>query len=377
MILGDLGAEIIKIEKPETGDDTRSWGPPWVGKESAYFLSVNRNKKSVCVDMKTKEGSQIIRQLASMSDVFIENYVPNKLDEYQLGYEDLKKVNSKIIYCSITGFGPSGPYKHRGGYDLIATALGGLMYITGPEDGDPCRTGVALTDLHTGQYAVSSILASLLYRNERNTGIHIHCSLLNTQVASLTHIASNWLNCGQDAKRMGSGHPSIVPYQSFKTKDNGYFIIGAGNNDQFEELCEILNLSHLPKDDKFSSNAKRVANRKELNDIFTKKFASQTRQFWVEYFKKTQAEFPYGPINSIKEAFQDPQVCHNHMIQAMDHSSVGTIKVAAPPVQYDDVRLALQNPPPLLGEHTDEVLRQLLKYNQGDIEEMKRKKIIE
>lgn len=377
MVLGDLGAEVIKIEKPGSGDDTRTWGPPWVGKESAYFLSINRNKKSVCVDLKTKQGCDIIKKLASISDVFVENYVPNHLKKLGLGYEHLKAVNPKLIYVSITGFGLSGPYAHRGGYDIIATAIGGLMHITGPEDGEPCRTGVALIDLHTGLYAVSSILASLLHRNESNTGNHIDCNLLNSQVASLTHIASNWLNCGQEAKRMGTGHPSIVPYQAFKTKDSGYIIIGAGNNEQFKQLCQVLDLEHLVNDEKFLTNASRVAHRKELIEILANKFSTKGRNEWIEFFDQRGTVFPYGPVNNLKETFSDPQLLHNNMIQVIDHPSAGTIRIAAPPVAYGNTRLGLQCPPPQLGEHTDEILTGLLNFTPKEIEKMRAKNIIQ
>jgi len=375
MLLGDLGADVIKVEKPGIGDDTRSWGPPWVGKESAYYLSVNRNKRSICIDMKKPEGLDIMKQLVASSDVLIENYIPGKLDELGLGYEELCQLNPRLIYVTITGFGPSGPYARRGGYDSIAIALGGLMHITGPENGEPCRTGVAIIDLHTGLYAKGAILAALLQRVQTNRGQHIHCNLLATQVAVLTHIASNWLNCGMEAKRMGTSHPSLVPYQAFPTQGDAYIMIGAGNSKQFEDLCQKLDLKELLQDPRYADNSARVANRQSLIETLSNRFREKTLKEWLTAFESVS--FPHGPINTIKEVFSDPQVLHNGMIQEMQHSTTGTIRLPGPAVTYSDSNTILRYPPPTLGEHTTEVLQKILQYDEEKINLLQSIKVIQ
>ncbi|XP_053571792.1 succinate--hydroxymethylglutarate CoA-transferase [Bombina bombina] len=305
MILGDLGAEVIKVERPGSGDDTRSWGPPFIGTESAYFLSVNRNKKSIAVNMKDPNGTKIIQELAKSCDVFIENYIPGKLAEMNLGYEDINKIAPHIIYCSITGYGQTGPLYQRAGYDAIACAMSGLMYITGSEDGEPVRPGVAMTDLATGLYAHGAIMAGLLQRHKTGRGMHIDCNLLSSQVACLSHVAANFLNGGIEAKRWGTAHGSIVPYQSFKSKD-GYLVIGAGNDQQFSTVCKILSLLELTNESKFKTNKLRVQHRKELIRILAARFSEKTTTEWLQLFEGSGV--PYGPINSIKEVFSEPQV---------------------------------------------------------------------
>ncbi|XP_046293731.1 succinate--hydroxymethylglutarate CoA-transferase isoform X2 [Marmota monax] len=268
MNLGDLGAEVIKVERPGAGDDTRTWGPPFVGTESTYFLSVNRNKKSIAVNIKDPKGVKIIKELAAVCDVFVENYVPGKLSTMGLGYEDIDKIAPHIIYCSITGYGQTGPMSQRAGYDAIASAISGLMHITGPEDGDPVRPGVAMTDLATGLYAYGAIMAGLIQRYKTGRGLFIDCNLLSSQVACLTQVAVNYLIDQKEAKRWGTAHGSIVPYQAFKTKD-GYFVVGAGNDQQFATVCKILNLPELIDDSKYKTNHLRVENRKELIKILS------------------------------------------------------------------------------------------------------------
>nr|XP_047907594.1 succinate--hydroxymethylglutarate CoA-transferase isoform X3 [Anser cygnoides] len=257
MNLGDLGAEVIKVERPGAGDDTRAWGPPFVGTESVYFLSVNRNKKSIAINMKNSRGAKIIRELAAVSDVFVENYIPGKLAEIGLGYEDIKKIAPHIVYCSITGYGQTGPMVQRGGYDSIAAAVSGLMHITGHE------------------------------------------------VACLTHVAANYLNCKIEGKRWGTAHGSIVPYQAFKTKD-GYIVVGAGNDQQFVTVCKILNLPEVSKDSRYKTNTLRVQNRKELIDILSTRFSEKTTIKWLQLFEGSGV--PYGPINNMQQVFSDPQV---------------------------------------------------------------------
>lgn len=284
MILGDLGAEIIKVEKPGAGDDTRSWGPPFCGKESVYFLTVNRNKKSIAIDIRTKDGQDLIQKLAKQCDVMVENYIPGKLDQYNLSYKHLNVIAPQLIYCSITGYGQTGPYSKRAGYDVIVSGVGGLMHITGPEDGDPCKVGVAMTDLSTGLYAHGAILAAVLQRQITGRGQHIDCNLFSTQVASLINIGSNYLNAGMEAKRHGTAHQSIVPYQAFKTEDS-YILVGAGNDKQFHTLCKVLQLDNLLEDSKYTTNKLRVHNRKSLlstldNLFITKKDQRMVRCVW-------------------------------------------------------------------------------------------------
>ncbi|XP_065521792.1 succinate--hydroxymethylglutarate CoA-transferase isoform X4 [Lathamus discolor] len=322
MNLGDLGAEVIKVERPGAGDDTRAWGPPFIGTESVYFLSVNRNKKSIAINLKDSKGAKLIRELAAVSDVFVENYIPGKLAEIGLGYEDIQKIAPHIVYCSITGYGQTGPMVQRGGYDSIAAAVSGLMHITGHEDGEPVRAGVAMTDLATGLYTYGAIMAGLLQRYKTGKGLHIDCNLLSSQVACLTHVAANYLNCKIEGKRWGTAHGSIVPYQAFKTKD-GYIVVGAGNDQQFVTVCKILNLPEVSKDSRYKTNTDRVKNRKKLIDILSTRFSEKATIEWLQLFEGSGV--PYGPINNIQQVFSDPQdqvsdtvilLCHiqNHLL---------------------------------------------------------------
>ncbi|KAM3929005.1 succinyl-CoA:glutarate CoA-transferase [Leptodactylus fuscus] len=373
MILGDLGAEVIKVEKPGSGDDTRSWGPPFVGNESAYFLSVNRNKKSIAVNMKDPKGTKIIKQLAQACDVFIENYIPGKLAEMGLGYEDLIETAPHIIYCSITGYGQTGPMFKRAGYDAVACAMSGLMHITGPEDGDPVRPGVAMTDLATGLYAHGAVMAGLLQRTKTGKGMHIDCNLLSSQVACLSHIAANFLNAGIEAKRWGTAHGSIVPYQSFKAKD-GYLVIGAGNDQQFFTVCRITELSELIDDPRFKTNKLRVQHRKELLQVLSARFSEKTTAEWLKLFEGSG--IPYGPINSIKQVFSEPQVAHNGLVLEMEHPMAGKISVAGPAVRFNNFNISSPNPPPVIGQHTVEVLKSILGYEDNYIAELIKDKTI-
>ncbi|XP_071285906.1 succinate--hydroxymethylglutarate CoA-transferase isoform X1 [Agelaius tricolor] len=367
MNLGDLGAEVIKVERPGAGDDTRAWGPPFAGTESVYFLSVNRNKKSIAINMKDSKGVKLIKELAAASDVFVENFVPGKLAEMGLGYEDIKKVAPHIVYCSITGYGQTGPVVQRGGYDSIAAAVSGLMHITGHEDGEPVRPGVAMTDLATGLYTYGAIMAGLLQRYKTGKGLHIDCNLLSTQVACLTHVAANYLNCKIEAKRWGTAHGSIVPYQAFKTKD-GYIVVGAGNDHQFVTVCKILNLPEVSKDSRYKTNTLRVQNRKELIDILSTRFSEKATIEWLQLFEGSGV--PYGPINNMQQVFSDPQVLHNGLVMEMNHPTAGKIAVPGPGVRYSEFAMSHPKPPPLVGQHTVEILKSVLGYEDDAIEEL-------
>ncbi|XP_072782053.1 succinyl-CoA:glutarate CoA-transferase isoform X10 [Taeniopygia guttata] len=416
MNLGDLGAEVIKVERPGAGDDTRAWGPPFLGTESVYFLSVNRNKKSIAINMKDSRGVKLIKELAAASDVFVENFVPGKLAEMGLGYEDIKKIAPHIVYCSISGYGQTGPVVQRGGYDSVAAAVSGLMHITGHEDGEPVRSGVAMTDLATGLYTYGAIMAGLLQRYKTGKGLYIDCNLLSTQVACLTHVAANYLNCKIEGKRWGTAHGSIVPYQAFKTKD-GYIVVGAGNDHQFATVCKILNLPEVSKDSRYKTNTLRVQNRKELIDILSTRFSEKATVEWLQLFEGSGV--PYGPINNMQQVFSDPQVLegsiyitqklpyllqaeqtqfsqpffigevlqpsnhlvdppldllqqvlHNGLVMEMNHPTAGKIAVPGPGVRYSEFAVSHPKPPPLVGQHTVEILKSVLGYEDDAIEEL-------
>ncbi|XP_022080143.1 succinate--hydroxymethylglutarate CoA-transferase-like [Acanthaster planci] len=368
MILGDLGADVIKVERPGSGDDTRLWGPPFVGDQSCYFLSINRNKKSICVNLRHPEGLQIIKKMVTHSDVLVENYLPGKLDELGLGYETLKEISPSLIYCSITGYGPDGPYASRGGYDVVAAAMGGLIHITGPEDGEPVRVGVAMTDLSTGLFAYGAILAALLHRERTGLGQKIDCNLLSTQVAIMSHIGANYLMAGMEAKRWGTGHGSIVPYQAFKTSDGRLLIVGAGNNEHFKTLCKVLEMEELVTDERYTSNELRVINRDSLITKLSARFQEKELSDWVAAFEETC--LPFGPVQSLQQVFQDPQVIHNKMIQEFNHPTVGNVRVPGPPVGYSTIQTDVRLSSPQLGEHTDQVLSEMLGYDRDQIQEL-------
>lgn len=373
MILSDLGADVIKIERPFCGDESRKWGPPFVNNstDSVYFMANNRNKRSVCVDL--KYGTEIIYDLAKKCDVLVENYVPGKLSEYKLGYEHISPIAPSLIYCSITGYGTIGPYAKRPGYDVIAASIGGLLHITGSEDGPPAKVGVAVTDLATGLYAHGAILAALLQRSKTGRGQKIDVDLLSTQIASLINVGCNYLNSKKEGKRWGTAHESIVPYEAFKTK-NGYLTVGTGSDAQFQSLCSHLNIPDIPKDPRFVNNEQRVKHRDELIEILSNIFETETSAHWMDLFEN--APFPAGPINKLSEVFDDPHVKHIELVKTLEHST-GDIKVVGPPVRYSEAANTARSAPPLLGQHTDEVLRDLLNYDDNRIEELRDKKVIQ
>ena len=375
MNLGDLGADILKVEKPGTGDDTRGWGPPFVGSQSCYFLSVNRNKRSICIDMKSDRGQEIIRQLAVQSDVLVENYLPDKLNSCGLGYGDLKEANPRLVYCSITGYGSSGPYASRPGYDVIAASIGGLSHVTGPEDGDPCKTGVALTDLTAGLYAQGSILAALFQRERTGRGQLINVNLLSSQISCLVNLGANYLMAHQEAKRWGTAHESIVPYQSFRT-NNGYMTVGGANNRQFRKLCQKMDRLDLADDPEYATNADRVRNRRSLLAAMSETMATKSNEGWIETFAAGGADFPYGPINSLSQVFKDDQVVHSRIVKEVEHPTAGVLKLVGPPVDFSGSDSRVRLPPPLLGQHTDDVLKDRLGYSAVQIQQLRHSGII-
>uniref|UniRef100_A0A674PKZ3 Succinyl-CoA:glutarate-CoA transferase n=1 Tax=Takifugu rubripes TaxID=31033 RepID=A0A674PKZ3_TAKRU len=364
---------IRAVSRSYVGDDTRAWGPPFVANESVYFLSVNRNKKSVCVDLKHPSGVTIVQELAQRCDVLVENFLPGKLDKMSLGYEDLSRLNPQLIYCSISGYGQSGPRSQTPGYDSIASAMSGMMHITGPEGGEPVRPGVAMTDLAAGLYAHGAVMAALLQRQRTGTGSHIDCNLLSAQVSCLSHIAANYLNCGWEARRWGTAHESIVPYQAFTTKD-GHVVVAAGNDKQFVKVCQVLHLRELTEEPRYRTNKLRVQNRKQLIETLSHRFRQHTTSEWLRFFEGSGV--PVGPINSIQEVFCDTQVKHNNLIREMKHPTAGLIRVPGPAVHYSSFEPPEATPPPLIGQHTVQVLRNTLSYTDDAIKSLLASKVV-
>jgi crotonobetainyl-CoA:carnitine CoA-transferase CaiB-like acyl-CoA transferase len=369
MILGDLGADVVKVERPGVGDDTRHWGPPFTekGGESAYFLCVNRNKRSITVDLKKPGGVELIKALALESDVFLENFTPGTADKLGIGYESIRSVNPGIIYCSITGFGPDGPYRDWGGYDLAVSGLGGLMAITGEPEGPPVKVGVAITDVATGISAQGAVCAALYAREKTGLGQRIDLSLLETQVAALVNMASSYLISGNIPKRWGTAHETIVPYQSFETEDK-HVIIAAGNDQLFVKLCRALGIPDVADDPRFKTNPLRVRNHRECVGILAPILKTKKRDEWIKLLNAES--IPCTPINTMDEVFMDPQVLHRNMLAEVDHPSAGRIKMVGIPVKYSAAEAAIRRPPPILGQHTREVLGEILGYDERRIEEL-------
>lgn len=373
MMLGDLGAEVIKVERPGTGDDTRTWGPPFAGGESAYYLSVNRNKRSLTLNLTHPEGKRIGRELARKSDALVENFSPGVAEKLGMGWDELRRINPRLIYCSITGYGPDGPYRDRTGYDMVVSAVGGLMGITGEEAGGPVKVGVAITDVTTGIMAQGAIVTALFHREKTGLGQKIDLSLLETQVAALANIASNYLVANQEARRWGTAHESIVPYQAFKAKDK-HITIAAANEKLWLHLCKVLRRMDLADNPHYRTNALRVQHRKELVPILAEEFGKKTCAEWIE---DLAAEgIPCGPINSMESLFQDPQVLHRRMLEEVDHPTIGRLRLAGIPVKYSAARPCIRRPPPLLGEHTEEILGDFLGLSGGEIRRLRDQQIV-
>jgi len=374
MMLGDLGADIIRVERPGVGDETRHWGPPWAGELSAYYLCTNRNKRAITVDLKKKEGQEIVRRLAQRSDILLENFLPGDLARMNLGYEDLKALNPGIIYASVTGYGQSGPYRDQPGFDFILQAQGGLMSIIGEEDGPPMKVGVAIVDITAGLFACSAILAALHYREKTGVGQHIDMALLDAQVAWLANQASNYLISGKVPRRMGNAHPNIVPYETFRARDGIYIALGVGNDNQWRKFCKLAGVEELAEDPRYATNPKRVENRKELVSFLQEVFLRKDSGEWLALLSR--AEIPVGPINTIDRVFADPQVLARQMLVEMEHPKVGKFKLVGSPLKLSETPVEYRIPPPLLGEHTEEVLRNVLGYDRETIARLREDRVI-
>lgn len=374
-ILADLGAEVIKIERPGNGDDTRAWGPPFLKdprgentSEAAYYLSANRNKQSVTIDFTQPEGQKLVRELAAKSDIVIENFKVGGLKAYGLDYESLQLENPRLIYCSITGFGQTGPYAKRAGYDFMIQGLGGLMSLTGRPEGEdgagPVKVGVALTDILTGLYSTSAILAALAHRDQGGPGQHIDMALLDVQVACLANQAMNYLTTGVSPRRLGNAHPNIVPYQDFPTAD-GDFILTVGNDSQFRKFAEVAGHPQWTDDPRFSTNKQRVAHRAELIPLIRQATVFKTTAEWVAALEV--AGVPCGPINDVAQVFADPQVQFRGLKVELPHALGGSVPQVASPIRLSATPVEYRRAPPLLGEHTLEVLTGVLGLSDTDV----------
>jgi len=382
-MLADLGAEVIKIERPNQGDDTRHWGPPYLqdqdgnnSSDAAYFFCTNRGKQSVTVDITEPEGQEIIRQLAVQCDVLIENYKVGGLKKYGLDYGSLAEINPRLIYCSITGFGQTGPYAERPGYDFLIQGMGGLMSITGEpdsENGGPVKVGVAVTDLFTGLYAANAIQGALLERHQSGLGQYIDLALLDVQAAVLANQASNYLTGGTVPGRLGNANPNIVPYQAFATAD-GHLILAVGNDSQFRRLCTVLDMPDWADNSDYATNSARVVNRQSLCGEISQRLTQHDSAHWLHLLEQHQV--PCGPINSIDQVFQDPQILARNMLVTMEDKRAGEVQLVGNPINYSRSGIEYTAPPPILGDNTDSVLGEYLEYSELEISTLRNKSII-
>ncbi|MBP1714093.1 MAG: CoA-transferase family protein [Deltaproteobacteria bacterium] len=374
MVLGDLGAEVIKIEQPKIGDESRAWGPPWVGETvSAYFTAINRNKKSLTLNFKKPEGIEIFKKLVGKSDVVLENFRPGTMDELGIGYEVLRRINPRLVYCDMTGYGTNGPYRDKPGVDVIVSAIGGLMAITGSAEGEPVKVGVPLTDVLTGIYSFGAISSALLLREKTGLGQRISCNLLAMQLATLINIGANYLVGGIVPRRWGSAHPNIVPYEAHQAKD-GYLIFGIINERMWKSLCEIAEFADLKNDDRFIDNGMRIQNRQPLKEILDRIISKKPLDEWIPMFDR--AGIPCGPVNTFDRVFKDPQVLHSGLVQEVEHPQYGKVKVVGPPATFSDSRIGIQSPPPMLGEHNREILTGILGYPENEVEKLRLNEVI-
>jgi len=382
--LADLGAEVIKVERPKKGDDSRAFGPPWLkdaqGRdtaESAYFACANRGKKSVTLDLASPKGQAIARELAERCDVLLENFKFGDLERYGLGYSQLRKVNPGLIYCSVTGFGHSGPWRERPGYDFMIQGMGGLMSVTGERDdragGGPQKAGIPIADLITGMYASVAICAALAHRAKSGQGQHLDLALLDSLVAVLANQGANYLATGQSPGRLGNDHPNIAPYQVLKASD-GSVIVACGNDNLFRKFCEVAGRPELADDARFATNGKRVANRAELTRILSEIMVKRSMREWLGALEG--AGVPCGPINSLEQVFAEPQAMARGLRMELPHPSAGKVALTRSPMRFSETPVQHEMPPPTLGQHTEEVLKGLLKKSPSEIEKLRSEGIV-
>lgn len=374
--LADMGAQVIKVERPETGDDTRSWGPPFIGEQAAYYLSANRGKRSVTIDITRPEGQILVKALAAKADILIENFKVDGLAKYGLDYQSLKKTNPKLVYCSITGFGQTGPLRDKLGYDAMIQGLGGLMSITGVTDeagGEPTKVGVAVADIFSGLYATIGILAALRQAEATGQGTQIDLSLLDVQMAVLGNQALNYFATGDAPKRKGNAHPNIVPYQSFATKD-GHMILAVGNDTQFADFAEVIDLPELAEDVRFVTNQKRVENRELLVPLLANILKTDTSIAWIA--KCEAANVPCGAINTIEQAFDLDQAKARNTKLELSHPSDGPVPSVASPIRFGDQQMTSDIAPPTLGQDSDIVLKNYLNLSDEEIAALRDKAVI-
>ena len=368
-IFSDYGAEVIKIEQPRVGDDSRQWAPPRAPDgQASYFFAVNRGKRSIAIDLKHPRGRALVVDLARRGDVLVENFTPGTMERLGLGPATLRAANPRLVYCSISGFGATGPYRERAGYDAIMQGFTGLMSITGEPDGPPMKVGVALIDVITALYAHGAILAALEHRAQTGEGQFLELSLMECGIAALINAATGYLVGGEVQGRWGHAHPSLVPYQAFRARD-GYLMVGAGNERLWKAFCEVLGAPEWADDPRYAGNARRVERRAELVEAIEARLKARSRDEWVEAF--AAAGLPAGPIHDIREVFADPQVRHREMAVAVDHPTAGRVRLPGVPVKFAATPAAIQGPPPRLGEHTDEVLRTVLGLDAAAIAELR------
>ena len=372
MMLSDFGAEVIKVEMPNIGDETRQYGPPFINNESTYFLSINRGKKSITLNLKDKRGKDIVMKMAEKADIVLENFRPGVVDKLGINYEQVRKVNPNIIYCSISGFGQSGPYRDRPAYDLIVQGMSGLMSITGYPNMHPVRVGVSITDLLAGIFACKAIILALYVREKTGKGQYIDVAMLDSAVAILTFIAGSYFATGKTPSRLGSAHPMIAPYQAYKTKDI-HINIAVANDNFFKTFCETIDAPYLLKDPRFETNRKRVEHRDVLTEEIEKIFKAKEGIRWVEIL--TEAGVPCGPIYMLDQLFSDPQVINREMVTELNHPIAGKIRVTGTPQKFSETPAKITTPPPILGQHTKEILESL-GYSKEEIEKLAKDKVV-